>query len=153
MGGRYTELEETGDNAREAVQTVSAMISNRQEEYELLEPQVLVISVLLSVLLEALVLNEDVIGPMRDGVKSTFSVDTTKDIRKHHERASLLVLKLLRSVPLLPHPLLIEEEFVVLVTNGDGREGPRSIESRAIRVASAQSVRTRKSNDFLVIEA
>ena len=85
MGGRYTELEETGDNAREAVQTVSAMISNRQEEYELLEPQVLVISVLLSVLLEALVLNEDVIGPMRDGVKSTFSVDTTKDIRKHHE--------------------------------------------------------------------
>lgn len=61
------------------------MISNRQEEYELLEPQVLVISVLLSVLLEALVLNEDVIGPMRDGVKSTFSVDTTKDIRKHHE--------------------------------------------------------------------
>lgn len=56
--------------------------------YVLLEEEVLVVCVRLRVLLEALVGHQNVVG------------------RKHHKRASLLILELLRAVPLSPDPPL-----------------------------------------------
>lgn len=52
----------------------------------LLEEEILVLRICLRIFPKALVRNHDIIG------------------RKHHESASLLVLKLLRSIPLSPDP-------------------------------------------------
>lgn len=75
------------------------------------------------------------------------------DLRKHHQRASFLIGKLLRAIPLSPDPLLTEEQFEIVIGYRGGREGPWPFETGAIRVAATKGVRTRKGNDFLVIES
>lgn len=102
---------------------------------EVLEEELIVGGVLLNPLLELLVLDEGHVGG------------------KHHEGLGLLVLKLLGAVPLLPLPLLVEEELVVVVGQNGGGEGPGTIEAGAVGVAAAESVSTGKSNDLLVVEA
>lgn len=95
----------------------------------------LVVGIRLDPLLEGLIRHEDIVG------------------REHHERASLLVLKLLRAVPLLPDPLLIQEELVELVDHTRRRERPGTLEARAVAVAASKSVATEQSDYFLVVEA
>lgn len=101
----------------------------------LLEPEVLVLRVRLGVLLERLVLDEHVVG------------------REHHERPGRLVLELLRAVPLLPHPLLVQEQLVVLVRDARRRERPRALEPGTVPVAAPESVRAAQRDDLLVVEA
>ena len=69
-------------------------------------------------LLEALVLNKDVVR------------------WKHHQRLSLLVLKLLRPAPLAPDPALVAEEGVEVIGEGDGRERPGTVEPGTVRVTA-----------------
>ena len=41
-------------------------------------------------------------------------------IREHHQGVGSLVLELLGTIPLLPNPLLVEEESVELIGERDG---------------------------------
>lgn len=59
---------------------------------------------------------------------------------------------LLGTTPFLPVPLLVQEELVVLVGYDGGGECPWTFESTTIGVASAKSVSTTESYDFLVVE-
>lgn len=72
-------------------------------EHVLLEEQVLVISVSPGPLLEALVLSKNVVGTINP-ISTLLHQLVDQDVRQHHEGTSLLILKLLRSFPLLPHP-------------------------------------------------
>lgn len=65
----------------------------------------------------------------------------------------LLSTYLLRTIPSLPAPLLVQEKLVVLVGNDSWGESPRSRESGAIGVATSKSVGTAESDNLLVIEA
>lgn len=58
-----------------------------------------------------------------------------------------------RAVPLLPLPLLLNQETVVVVGQDSGREGPGAVEARSVGVAAAESVSTREGNDVLIVEA
>lgn len=102
---------------------------------EVLEEELVVGGVLLNPLLESLVLDEGHVGG------------------KHHEGLGLLVLILLGAVPLLPLPLLVEKELVVVVSHDGRGEGPGAVEAGAVGVAAAESVSTGKSNDLLIVEA
>ena len=74
-------------------------------------------------------------------------------LRKHHQSASFLVGVLLRPVPFSPDPLLIAEQLEVVIGERGRRKGPWSFETRAIRMASTESVGTGESDNFLVIES
>ena len=52
-----------------------------------------------------------------------------------------------------PFSLLVKQERVEIVSESDGGERPGSFETRTISVASADSVCSDQSNDFLVAEA
>ena len=60
---------------------------------------------------------------------------------------------LVGAVPLLPLPLLVEEEVVEVVGQDSGGEGPGTLVAAAARVAPAESVGTGKGDDLLVVEA
>lgn len=49
--------------------------------------------------------------------------------------------------------LLVEQEFIEIVSESDGRERPGSLEAGTISVAPADSVCTDQSDDLLVAEA
>ena len=102
---------------------------------EVIEEELVVGGILLNPLLELLVLNEGDVGG------------------EHHEGLGLLVLILLRAVPLLPLPLLLNEEPEVVVGHDGGGEGPGAVIAGAVGVAAAESVSTGKSNDLLIVEA
>lgn len=76
-----------------------------------------------------------------------------RDIREHHQSSGLLVGILLRPAPLSPDPLLAEEKLVVVIGDRRGGEGPRALETRAIRVAAAEGMSTGEGDDFLVVES
>lgn len=98
----------------------------------LLEESILVLGILLDILLEALILDHDVISG------------------QHHERCSLLVLELLRPVPLAPDPpvrmwnkslpdrnkreqiyaLLAQQKSVKVIRESNRGERPRTLETR-----------------------
>jgi hypothetical protein len=59
---------------------------------------------------------------------------------------------LLGSIPLLPHPRLVEQKLEIIVRYSGRRECPGTIKAGTINVAAAESMCTRESNDFLVIE-
>jgi len=65
----------------------------------------------------------------------------------------LSVSYLLRTIPLLPVPLLVQEQLVVLVCHNSGGESPWAIKTTAISVATTKSMSTAQGNNFLVIEA
>jgi hypothetical protein len=75
------------------------------------------------------------------------------NLREHHQCAGFLVNILVRPLPLFPDPLLTEEQLEVVIGHSGGREGPWSFKTRAIRVASTESVSTGEGDDFLVIES
>lgn len=60
---------------------------------------------------------------------------------------------LLRTVPLLPVPLLIQQKLIVVVGDNSWGESPRTIETTAISVATTKSMSTTQGYDFLVIES
>lgn len=60
---------------------------------------------------------------------------------------------LLRAIPLLPLPLLVQKELVVIIGHNSWRECPRTIETATIGMATTESMGTGQSNNFLVIEA
>ena len=67
------------------------------------EPEVDIVSVGLGVLLEAPVLNKNIIGSELE-VSMVYNEDQETDARQHHQRLSGLVLELLGATPLLPGP-------------------------------------------------
>lgn len=73
--------------------------------------------------------------------------------REHHERAAARVLVLPRPVPLLPAPLLRQQEAEVVVGDDGGGEGPGPVEAGAVRVAAAEGVRARQGDNLPVVEA
>ena len=75
------------------------------------------------------------------------------DLRKHHKRASLLVLKLLGTIPLSPDPSFIKEKLEEIVCDSGRRESPRSIIARAVLVTPTESMSTRECDNLLVVEA
>ena len=102
---------------------------------EVLEEEIVVVGVLLDPDLELLVLDEGHVGG------------------KHHEGLGLLVLVLLGAVPLLPLPLLAEEELVVVVGQDSGGEGPGAVITGAVSVAAAEGVGTSQSDNLLVVKS
>jgi hypothetical protein len=102
---------------------------------EILEEGIVVPSVLVDVLLEGLVLDQRHVGG------------------KHHQCFGLGVLKLLRSVPLAPVPLLLYQKFVVVVGESGWRKGPGAIEARTIGVATSKGMSTGQCDDLLVVES
>ena len=128
------------------------------------EESVIILGVLLDVRLELAVLDERIVG------------------RQHHERLGRLVLVLfptalvsgvpsgdtdksilgcfiffltylLGAVPLLPLPLLVQQEGVVVVGEDGGGEGPGTLETAAIAMAAAEGVCSSERDDLLVVEA
>ena len=73
--------------------------------------------------------------------------------RQHHERLGLEILILLRAIPLLPPPLLVQQQAEVIVADDRGGEGPGPFEAGAVRVAAAERVGTAQRDDLLVGEA
>lgn len=59
---------------------------------------------------------------------------------------------LLGTVPLLHGPLLVQEQFEVLICNHRGRKCPRPFESASSRVASPKGVSTAQCDNLLVVE-
>lgn len=102
---------------------------------EVLEEEIVVGGILLDPGLELLVLDESHVGG------------------KHHEGLGLLVLILLGAIPLLPLPLLVEKELVVVVGQDGGGEGPGAVVTAAVGMAASKGVGTRQSDDLLVVEA
>ena len=102
---------------------------------EVLEELVVGLGVALDVGLELLVLNEDHVGG------------------QHHEGLGGLVLVLLGAVPLLPLPLLLDQQAEVVVGQDGGGESPGTSEAGAVSVAAAEGVGARQSDNLLVVEA
>lgn len=101
---------------------------------EVVEESVVILGVLIDKSLELLVLDEShVCG-------------------QHHDRFVFIDV-LLGTVPLLPVPLPVHKELVVIVGQDSWREGPGTIKARSVGVASAQSVGAGKGNNLLVVEA
>lgn len=73
--------------------------------------------------------------------------------RQHHQRLGLGIRKLSRSVPLSPRPLFVKQQSVVVVGERSRGEGPRSVESGSVGVASAEGVCATEGDDLLVVEA
>lgn len=73
--------------------------------------------------------------------------------RQHHEGLAAVVLELHGAGPLAVAPLLAQQQLVVVVGQGDGREGPGTLETAAVGVAAAESVGAGESDDVLVVEA
>src|SRR6202012_1740475 len=65
----------------------------------------------------------------------------------------LLVLVLLRSLPLLPAPLLVQQQDVKVVGQGDWGERPRPVVARSIGGAAAESVSAGERHNLLVVES
>jgi len=72
---------------------------------------------------------------------------------QHHQRPRLLVLELLRTIPLALNPVATQELSVEIVGEDGGRCSPRTIETRAVRVAASQSVSAQQSDNLLIVEA
>jgi len=62
------------------------------------------------------------------------------------------VAYLLGAVPLLHTPLLVQEQFVVLICNHGGRKRPRPFKSASSRVAPPKGVSTAQCDNLLVVE-
>ena len=73
--------------------------------------------------------------------------------RQHHERLAPHVLVLLRPVPLLPRPLLPQQQAEVVVRDDGRGEGPGAVEAGAVRVAAAEGVGAGQGDDLPVVEA
>ena len=73
--------------------------------------------------------------------------------RQHHERLTPHILILLRPVPLLPRPLLPQQQPEIVVGHDGRGEGPGPVEPRAVRVAAAEGVRAGQGDDLPVVEA
>jgi hypothetical protein len=102
---------------------------------ELLEENVAVLGVAVDVLLEFLVLDEGQVGG------------------EHHQGLGGVVGVLGRTVPLLPRPLLLYQEAEELVGEDGGTEVPRTVETGAVLVSTAQGVGTGQGDHLAVIEA
>jgi hypothetical protein len=59
---------------------------------------------------------------------------------------------LLGTVPLLHAPLLVQEQFVVLICNHGGRKRPRPFKPASSRVAPPKGVSTAQCDNLLVVE-
>jgi hypothetical protein len=59
---------------------------------------------------------------------------------------------LLGSIPLLPHPRLVEQKLEIIIRYSGRRECPGTLKARTINVAAAESMCSRESYNFLVIE-
>jgi len=102
---------------------------------KLLEEDLIIGSIALDVRAEALVLDERHVGG------------------QHHEALGLNILVLFRAVPLLPGPLLLQKQLVVVVGQSGGREGPGTVIARAVGVAATERMGTGQGDHFLVVEA
>ena len=102
---------------------------------EFLEEDPIILGVPLDVLLEARVLDERHVR------------------RQHHERLAPHVLVLLRPVPLLPRPLLPQQQAEVVVRDDGRGEGPGAVEAGAVGVAAAEGVGAGQGDDLPVVEA
>lgn len=136
----YTTLRIKG--ALERVPLVLGLLERHTELKErdngipkVVEEDIVVIGIQLSVLPEALVL------------------DNLQIRRQHHERLGPDVLELLGAVPLLVLPLLLKQQLEVVVGQGGGAECPGTREARAVRVAAAEGVGAGQSNHGAVVEA
>jgi hypothetical protein len=69
------------------------------------------------------------------------------------QKSKFLGTYLLRTIPLLPVPLLVQEKLVVLVCHNRWGECPRARETTSVGMTTTQGVSTAQSNDLLVIEA
>ena len=67
-------------------------------------------------------------------------------------KGSLRYTYLLWPVPLLPAPLLVQEQLVVLVSDNGWGESPWTLKTTASAVATSQGMSSGKSNDLLVVE-
>ena len=101
---------------------------------EFLEEDPVVLGVPLHMLLEVRVLDERHVG------------------RQHHERFAPRILVLLRSVPLLPAPLLRQQKAEVIVRHHRRGKRPGPVEAGAVGVAAAEGVRAGQGDDFPVVE-
>lgn len=102
---------------------------------ELLEEDIGILGIALDVRLEALVLDQGNITG------------------QHHQGTSSLVGVLDRAVPLALVPLLLNEQTEELVAEDGRAEIPRSFETGAVGVGTAQSVSSDQSDHLAVIEA
>lgn len=73
--------------------------------------------------------------------------------RQHHERLAPRILVLLRSVPLLPRPLLPQQQPEIVVRDDGRGEGPGAVEAGAVGVAAAEGVGAGQGDDFAVVES
>lgn len=60
---------------------------------------------------------------------------------------------LLGAVPLLPVPLLVHKELIVLVGHNSRGESPRAVKATSVSVAASEGMGTTQSNNLLVVEA
>ena len=102
---------------------------------EVLEEDIIVLGIPLDVLLELLVLDQ---GQVRG---------------HHHQSAGGLIRELLRTVPLLLIPALLEQQPVELIGEDGRAEIPRPVESRPVSVRAAQRMGAHQSHNLLVVEA
>ena len=72
--------------------------------------------------------------------------------RQHHQALARHILILLRTVPPPERPFLTQQQPEIIVRNHRWRERPGSFETRAIGVAAAEGVSTRKSDNLAVVE-
>lgn len=102
---------------------------------ELLEEDLTVLGVAVNVLLEFFVLDKSQIAG------------------QHHQGLGLAVSVLGGAVPLLPSPLLINQEAEEFVGENGRAEVPRTVVAGAVGVSTAERVSAAKSDHFAVIEA
>lgn len=102
---------------------------------ELVEEDLAVLGVAVNVLLEFLVLDKSQIAG------------------QHHQGLGLVVSVLGGTVPLLPSPLLVNQETEEFVGENGRAEVPRTVVTGAVSVGTAERVSAAKSDHFAVIEA
>ena len=73
--------------------------------------------------------------------------------RQHHQAFRLEILVLLRPIPLLPAPLLVQEQAEIVIGDHGRREGPGPVEPGAVGMAPPQRVRAAQRHNLAVVEA
>lgn len=80
-------------------------------------------------------------------------LDESQISGQHHQSLSGVVGVLGRSVPLLPGPLLLNQEAEELVGENGRAEVPRTIVTGAVSVGTTQGVSTGESDHFTVVKS